>query len=165
MEKHEHFKLAAGVATLFITITSIFSLISKLITCMLVSEDLQRALSLFLKNNYLWLIVVVIIIFLLITYLKKYNLNSLPALISNETIRLTAGLLIALEGIIHLSNLISIYFISLKSYNLTKQLMDTITNEVLKKPLISNGISIFIFLCQIFIGIYLVKFYKEKIKN
>ena len=165
MEKHEHLKIAYGTALLFVTVISIFSFLTKLITSMIFSEDLYSALSLFLKDIPFWLIVTAITIFLLITYLKKFNLKNLQALISNETIRLTAGLLITLEGIINLSNLIPLYYVSIKSYNQTKQLTNSTAIEIFRRPLISNGITIFFILCQVLTGIYLLKFYKNKIEN
>ena len=165
MEKHEHLKIASGTALLFVTVISIFSFLTKLITSMIFSEDIYSALSLFLKDIPFWLIVTAITIFLLITYLKKYNLNNVQALITNETIRLTSGLLITLEGIINLSNLIPIYYVNIKSYNQTKQLANSAAIELFRKPLISNGITIFFILCQVLTGIYLLKFYKNKIEN
>jgi len=90
-------------------------------------------------------------------YIKKIN-----SIIGNSIIRVTAGVLITLEGIISLSSLLPFNLMSTKSVIQASQVIGQNRQVILTKVVISNVISVVIILCQILIGVYLVKFYKNK---
>jgi hypothetical protein len=163
MERHEQINTVLGSALLFTVITSIGSLPSRLSTLILTNGRLIGGPNSFVNNNILWIIVVAIIIILLIAYIKKSNETSCLHVLQNENIRLTTGVLVAIDGLVNLSSLLPTYIIIIQSLlKIPHYVGDGM--EVLSSKIITvDVITVAIILLQIFFGIYLVKCYKKKI--
>lgn len=165
MEKHGDIITVLSVALLYTIITSIFSLVDRIVTAMLLQGSFDKRIDSFFQRNTLWIIVTAGIIVILTLYIKKLNQEVHYSMISNPIIRITVGTLAALEGILSLSSLLPINIMSIRSNIQVSKYIDYVgqNNQVaLTKVYISNVISVVIILCQIFTGVYLAKFYKSK---
>lgn len=157
MEKNEQMKTVLGIALLYTIITGAFSFINRLM--------FDANLRIFLNRDALWLVTVAVIIFILITNIKKLNQGIYFNVLNDSTTRVAAGILVILEAIIVLSSSLPMWTISMisviKSSKMVQQ-NDTMTIIIV---LFTNIIQIVILLCQIFVGVYLLKFYKSKTKG
>lgn len=162
MEHNEKLKITIGVSLLFIIITSAFSLVSRLVAPIVMKGMMAYNLQSFLFKNIIWLIIAAAIIIILTSCTKKLGIQSYSDLIKDTLIRKTTGFLIMLEGLIDLSNLIPTCVSSIISSTQASHLMGANTNGITARIITSDIISIIIILCQIFLGIWLIKLYKEK---
>ncbi|WP_411676205.1 hypothetical protein [Caproicibacter sp.] len=161
MEKQERVKAILGISLLYIIVTSIFSLINKICSILISQNVAGVKIRSFLYGNLLWVMTAAIIIIALILYLKKLN-EGLHSLLENSLIRITAGLLVALEGIIRLSIAIPLYVASIQSAIQTSHMMQQSMQRMLTEVISLDVVSVLIFICQIFAGFYLIKFHKNK---
>lgn len=162
MNEHKEIKTSLEIALLFIIITSIFSLPSKLSTLILNNGGFKNGIHIFIRHNILWIIVVSITIILLKTYIKKSNKTGYLNLLQNKNVSLTTGILVALQGLINLSNLLPTYIMSIQSsFQLPNSFQSNI-KLIREKIIIIDVISIAMILCQIFFGVYLAKYHKRK---
>lgn len=163
MERNEEIKTIMGIALLYTMITSISLLLSRL-TIFISQDHLEKTIDLFLQRYALWIIVVIGTIVILNVYSKKLNQKSYSNILENRVVRLTTGVLVSLDGLINLSSLLPLYTMNVKSsIQLSNETRVTI-EAMVTKLLMSNLLSLVIILCQIFVGIYLVKYYKKKTK-
>lgn len=164
MEKHEQINTVLGIALLFTIITSIFSLPKSFITLILLTNGgLKNAINIFIQNNILFIIVMVLIIISLIVYIKKSNEIGYLVILRNENVRLITGVLVALQGVMELSSLLPTYIMTIQPLlKMPHSPGDNI--EVLSRRIITvDVVSVAIILCQVFVGVYLAKYYKKKI--
>lgn len=157
MEKHGEFKTILGIALLYTIITSILSFISRLSAIII-----DKRFNLFLQENALFIVVTAVIIIILFTYLKKLNQGTPFNIMNDSTVRVTAGMLVAIDGIITLSRALPNIIMSIKSNIQVSQTSGEYGQMILTKASIVTVISIVIILFQILFGIYLAKFYKSK---
>lgn len=166
MEKNGDVKTVLSVALLYTIITSIFSFINRIATAILLQRNFDKRNDSFFQRNTLWIIVTAGIIIILTIYIKKSNQEAHYSMISNPIIRITAGTLAALEGILSLSSSLPINIMSIRSDIQASKLLEQngqiALTKVIMLNVISNVISVVIILCQIFTGVYLAKFYKNK---
>lgn len=161
MEKHEEVKNILGITLLYTIVTGILSFLSRL-NVFLTRDNFGKVANLFLRRNGLWIIVVAGIIIILSVYTKKLNQKFFSDILQNRSIRLIAGVLIALEGLINLSSLLPICIMSVRSSIQVSQQLGESMEGIITKTILSNVISVVVILFQILVGIYLVKFYKKK---
>jgi hypothetical protein len=160
MEKHGHVNAILWIALLFTVITSVVSLINRL--SVLILSHGEIVLSNFIKMNILWIIVVVAIIITLVLNIKNSEQPGFLDILQNENIRITTGILVALQGLISLSNALPNYIMSIQTLYRYK-LPPSVDLEILiRKPIIIDVISLVIILCQISLGVYLAKCYKKR---
>ena len=154
MDKNEQMKTVLGIALLYTIITGAFSFITKLM--------FDANLRIFLNRDALWLVTVAVIIIILTTNIKKLNQGIYFNVLNDSTIRIAAGILVILQAIIILSSYLPMWttgiISTIQSLKMTQQ-NDLMT---LKIELFTDIIQIVIQLCQIFVGVYLLKFYKNK---
>jgi hypothetical protein len=161
MEKHEEVKTILGIALLYTIVTSILSFLSRL-NAFLMQDGFEKATNLFLQRNALWIIVVTGVIIILSVYTKKLKQKFYSDVLQNRIIRLTTGVLIALEGLINLSSILPICIMSVNLSIQVSQQAGESMEGIITKSIMSNAISVIIIIFQILIGIYLVKFYEKK---
>lgn len=163
MEHNEKLKITViGVSLLFIIMTSALSLIGLLLAPIILKGVMTYNFQSFLLKNILWIITAGAIIIILTSYAKKLGMQGYSDLIKNTVIRKTAGLLIMLEGLIDLSNTIPASISSITSSTRSAQLMGRNGGEMAARVVTSNILYIAIILLQIFLGVWLIKLYKEK---
>ncbi|MFL0245551.1 hypothetical protein [Candidatus Clostridium stratigraminis] len=163
MDRHEQMNTVLGSALLFTVITSICSLPSRLSTLILTNGRLIGGPNSFVENNILWIVVVAIIIFLLIVYIKRSNETRCLRLLQNENIRLTTGILVAIDGLINLSSLLPTYIMIIQSLLKIPHYAGGGMEALSSKIITVDIITVAIILLQIFFGIYLVKCNKKKL--
>lgn len=157
MEKQEKIKTILGIALLYTIITSIFSFINRLSAIII-----DKRYNLFLQENALFIVVAAVIIIILFMYLKKLNKGAPFSIIGDSTVRVTAGILVAIDGIITLSSTLPFKIMSIHSAIQSSIFMGQSWQSMFIKYLIEITISIVFILLQILVGIYLAKFYKRK---
>ena len=157
MEKQEKIKTILGIALLYTIITSILSFIDRLSAIII-----DKRFNLFLQENALFIVVAVVIIIILFTYLKKLNQGAPFSIIGDSTVRVTAGILVAIDGIITLSRALPNIIMSIKNNIQVSQASGEYGQMILINGSIVTVISVVIILFQILVGIYLAKFYKSK---
>lgn len=162
MEKQERVKVILGISLLYIIITSVFSFIVRLCSSIISQNDINVKARYFLQSNLLWMIIVAVIIIALALYLKKLNEGSHYSLLGNSLIRVTAGLLVVLGGIISLSSTVPLYVASIQSAIQSSLMMQQSMPRMVTEVIISNAVSVLVFLCQILVGIFFIRFYKDK---
>lgn len=163
MEKHDKINYSLGTALLLTIITSIFSLPSRLSTLIVRNDGFINRINIFIKYNILWIIVVSVIIVSLSIYIKKSNERGYLDIFQNENIRLITGILVSLDGLINLSKLLPSYIMSIQASLKIPSFAEANIELVSTKIIISDIISVTAFLCEIFFGVYLAKYYKKKI--
>lgn len=157
MEKNEQINTVLGSALLFTIITSTFSLPNKLSTLILTKSGFNT----FINRDCLWLMVVLVIIIGLIMYIKKSNQKGL-AILQNENIRLTTGVLVALQGLIELSSSLPMYIGSIQA---SLQIPHSVGKDIevmSSKTILIDIISVVVIICQILYGVYFTKYYKKR---
>lgn len=157
MEKQEKIKTILGIALLYTIITSIFSFINRLSAIII-----DKRYNLFLQENALFIVVAAVIIIILFMYLKKLNKGAPFSIIGDSTVRVTAGILVAIDGIITLSMALTNIIMSIKNNIQVSQASGEYGQIIFTKASIVTVISIVTVLFQILVGIYLAKFYKSK---
>jgi hypothetical protein len=163
MEHNENFKTTVvGVSLLFVIITSALSLVDLLLASIIFKGVMTYNFQSFLLKNILWIITAGAIIIVLTSYAKKLGIQYYSDLIKDTVIRKTTGLLIMLEGLIDLSNTIPASISSITSSTRSAQLIGRKGGEMAARVVTSNILYIAIILLQIFLGIWLIKLYKEK---
>jgi Na+-transporting NADH:ubiquinone oxidoreductase subunit NqrE len=163
MEKRGEVKTILGIALLYTIITSIFSFINRWLTEIMFSKNsFNIKINLFLQENFLWIIVTAAIIIILNMYIKKLNQGEAFSIIGDSTVRAAAGILVAIDGIITLSNSLPLYIIRIHSAIQSSLFMGRNLQNMLSIAITESVISIVAILLQILTGIYLAKFYKSK---
>jgi hypothetical protein len=163
LEHNENFKTTVvGVSLLFVIITSALSLVDLLLAPIIFKGVMTYNFQSFLLKNILWIITAGAIIIVLTSYAKKLGIQYYSDLIKDTVIRKTTGLLIMLEGLIDLSNTIPASISSITSSTRSAQLIGRKGGEMAARVVTSNILYIAIILLQIFLGIWLIKLYKEK---
>jgi hypothetical protein len=155
----KHFKKKAAnttlwIALLFTVITSIFSLLTRISTIILNSLGVKGQIP--LANNTLWIIVVAMIIALLTLKVKKSNQTGHLDMLEKENICLATGILVAVQGLIGLLSSLPGYVLLLLTFSKTPGM-----GELIRMTTIRASISVVIILFQIFLGVYLAKYYKK----
>lgn len=161
MEKQEQIKTILGISLLYVMITSVFSLINKLCSLMLSQNNFGVKIRFFLQDSLLWIVVAAAIIITFILYLKKLNQGAYFDLFRDSFVRVTAGTLAVIDGIIHLSVMLPLYVTSIQSAIQSSQLVQQSMQRMLTEMILSDVISVFLFLCQVLVGIYLIKFHSK----
>jgi hypothetical protein len=162
MGKQEQIKTILGISLLYTIITSIFSFLNKLNTAIFSQDDLDVKIRFFLQDYLLWMVIVAAIIIVLIMYAKRLNQGVSFDVLSDSLVRITASTLVILDGIIHLSGIIPLYVMSVQSTIQASHMMQQNLQRMLTQVIVSDVISVLLILCQVFVGIYLIRFYKIK---
>jgi hypothetical protein len=153
MVQKEQINLSLGVALLFTAVTGIFTLFTKLVSFAL----LHNGVGAYLRINLLWVIVVIVIVAVLTSQLKKLNQKNYFHALKNETITITAGILIVLQGLLALANTLPSYIMSIQtSLQVSHSIANSISN-INRNVIAVDIISIVITLLQILYGIYMAK--------
>lgn len=162
MEKQERVKAILGISLLYIIVTSIFSFINKVCTFMFSQNDFSVKIRSFLQSYALWIVVVVAVIIILSLWLKKLNQGIHFNLLDDLFIRTATGALLIVGGIVSLAGTLPIYATSIQAAIQTSRMIQTDGQRILREVIVSDVISVLAFLCQVFLGIYLIKSHKEK---
>lgn len=162
MEKQERIKTILGICLLFVLITGLFSLIQKISSFFLTTNAIPVKASSFLLNDLPWIAVIAAIIIFLSLLLKKLNGGIRLRLLKDPLIRVAAGTLAILDGILNLSNAVPVYVSSIQNTIQASQMMGPSMQNMATKFIVYDVASIFLFVCQIAVGIFLIKFYHEK---
>lgn len=162
MEKHKEFETALAISILYVAITSIFSLLTKVITVFVTGASLGKRIELFLFQNILWIIAVIVVIVTLRLYLRRNHQKNISDILKNPTTRLATGMLVALDGLINLSGLLPVYINSIMSSTQSSRQMGKIAESIIKRIVIGDVASILIILCQVIFGFCLVRPYLMK---
>lgn len=159
----EEINQASKITLVFAVITSIFTLLGKLSTFVSTGENKVSIeyIEHFFQINIAWLIIVILTILGLCIYIKRADGKFNLIFIHNPMIRLTSGLLIIFEGIINLSNKVSVLLFNIQTFLQTASSFGENSNEIIRVALTSNVIPILTNLLQILFGLYLV-LYKRK---
>jgi hypothetical protein len=122
----------------------------------------KDSIEYFIKANMLWFVAVILIILGLCIYIIKADGTFNLVFIHNPMIRLTSGLLIILEGIINLSNKVSVLLLNIQTFHQSKSLLlGEEVDGIIRNTLISSIIPILINLLQILAGLYFVLYQKK----
>ena len=146
---------ALKILLVFTVVTSIFSLLQKLIPVIFVRFNSNENKNL-MEVNLIWFIVMLLIIVGLCMYIAKLDGKFNLAFIHDPMIRLTSGLLIMFEGIFNLSTTIPTAFLNIISFH---QFTSEIANamSISRKTLLAlYVIPSLIILLQLLLGLYLV---------
>ncbi len=162
MEKQERIKTILGICLLSVLITGIFSLIQKISSFFLTANVVTVKASSFLQDDLPWVAVIAAVIIILCLLLKKLNGGIRFHLLKDPLIRVTAGILAILDGILNLSDTVPVYAASIQSAIQTSQMMGASMQRIVQEVIVTAAVSVFISICQIAIGVYLAKFYHEK---
>ncbi len=148
-------KIISGVVFLYTVIIFVFSLPGRLSVLLVTEGSIKKGLAAFLHSSTLWVIILAVAIFVLNIYVKKYNQHGYFELIENSVIRITSGMLVALDGIVSLSSALPTQISSVHSL-----LKISYQFERNVQPLVYKYI--FVSFAQIILGIYLARYYKRK---
>ena len=166
MKKQEEIKTILDIALLYTVITSIFSLLNKLSTLIVPQGTFVERIRLFLQRNTLWIIVVITVIIILSIYIKKSNQKVSTNIADNSIVGLVTGAFVVLEGLFNLSSSLPLNILSVESFIQASQYIDVSLDgsveRMILQAVISNALSVVIILCQIILGIYLIKVYKKR---
>lgn len=164
MEKHEEVRILLGVTLLYTIITGLFSLLSRITEFITeIRVDLKTAVSLYIEKNSLWVIVIAAIIVILIMCGKKADQNFYYDILHDTFIRLMAGVLVTLNGIIDLSSSLLSNIVNIQaSLKILQQFESGMEKRILISNITVDIIYILIILCQILFGAYLIKHRKIK---
>lgn len=157
MEKHEQLNKTVGIALLFTTITSIFSLLNRLAALIVTSRD---SVGNYFKSNILWFAVVAAIISILAAYYKKSNEKGFLYILQNEDIRITTGVLISIQGLISLAGTLPAHINTLQFLLKTMNIPMNVTNG---RTITTMVVSVILIICQVLLGVYLARFFKSKV--
>lgn len=161
MEKRERIKSILGICLLYIIVTSIFFFINKACSIIIFQGAPDFKIHSFLQGNALWIVAVATIIVVLTLYLKKLNQGTYFSLLGNSFVRVTAGALAMFDGIIHLASTIPLYVTSIQSSIQSSQMVQQNMQRALTGVIITDVISVFLLLCQVFAGIFLIRFHHK----
>jgi hypothetical protein len=163
MEKYEEAKIVSGIAIVYIITTSVFSFLNKLSLLIIKDDSSNIGFKTFFSSSILWIIVVAGIIIALTIYANKYNQKVCLNILDNTIVRSSAGILISIEGLVNLSSSLPIRISGINSAIQVSQQVGQTVQGIIAQSIVSNTVAIAISICQILFGVYLVKFYKEKI--
>lgn len=162
MEKQDRTKTILGICLLSVLITGTVSLIQKIGSFFLSSNAAVVKASSFWQEDLLWIAAIAAIIIFLSLLLKKLNGGIRFRLLGDPLIRVTGGLLAILDGILNLSDSVPVYVSSIQNTIQTSQMMGASMHRMATEFIVYDVVSILLFVCQIAVGIYLAKFYREK---
>lgn len=162
MEKRKELETAIEISIAFVAITSIFSLLIRIITCAVTGASLGKKIELFVFRNTLWILVVIVVIVSLRLFLSRSNQQNISDILKNPTIRLATGILLALDGLINLSSSLPIYMNSIMSSTQSARQMGNLAESIIRRIVIGDVASILIILCQIIFGFYFMRPYLIK---
>jgi hypothetical protein len=162
MEKQEKVEIVLGISIMYLIITSIFSILSRIGSYLFIGANVKHSIQIFFNRNALWIIVVVIVIAGLASYMKKTGLKVSFKIMNNSVVRITTGLLITITGFVNLATTLPVTYASINSVVITLRLGGSIPGNNAERAIISNVIVIILLLGQIVYGIYLIKYYKPK---
>ncbi|MBP1754929.1 MAG: hypothetical protein H6Q59_1327 [Firmicutes bacterium] len=156
---------ASKIALIFTTITGIFTLLGKLITILPLLDDInsRRNYNNFFKVNSVWLIILLLIIICLCLYIRVFDGEFNLTFICNPMIRITAGLLIIIEGIFGLSTKVPTLIVNIQTFHQAVLMVGDKLDDMISKSLTFDALEILLFLLQTVVGLILV-LYKKKNK-
>lgn len=157
---------ASKIALIFVAITGIFALLGKLISLLPLLDDInsRRNYNNFFKVNSVWLIVLLLIIICLCIYIRVYDGEFKLTFLCNPMIRMTAGLLIIIEGIIGLSMKVPTLIVNIQTFHQAVLMVGDKLDDMISKSLTVDALEILLVLLQTVVGLILV-LYKMKIKE
>jgi hypothetical protein len=154
-----------GIALLYTAITSIFVLLQKINTAIFANETTR--LYWFLRRNSLWIITIAVIAFLNSIKLKESGQKLHSILEENPIIGSATGVLVVLKSISDLANTVPASIISIQSvFDAIKYIdvfLDGTKERMIFKAFLTNSLSIAIILCQIAVGISLMKIFQKRL--
>lgn len=146
---------ALKILLVFTVVTSIFSLLQKLVPVLFI-RIYGNEISKFVEVNLIWFIVMILIIVGLCMYIVKADGKFNLAFLHDPMIRLTSGLLILFEGIFSLSISIPTAFSNIISFQKFSSEFASAMRMSRKTLLASYVIPSVIILLQVLLGLYLV---------
>lgn len=155
MSNSKEINQALKVTLVFAVITSVFNVLGKIGTLIPVGDN-KINIAHFLKVNMTWFIIAILIIIMLFVYIIKADGKFNLIFIYDPAIRLTSGFLIIFEGIINLSNKISVFILNIQSFHQTTSFLGENADEIVSSTLTLNIIQIIIYLFQIMFGLFFV---------
>lgn len=162
MGKQERIKTILGICLLSVLITGIFSLIQKISSFFLNANAVAVKASSFLLDDLPWIAVIAAIIIFLSLLLKKMNGGIRFRLLRDPLIRVTAGMLAILDGILNLSETAPVYVASIQNTIQASHMMGPSMQRFVQEVIVTAAVSVFLSISQILAGLYLAKFYQEK---
>lgn len=145
---------ALKITLVFVVISSTFTLLEKLSEFVPIGNN-NVNMDHFLKVNMLWFISVILIIIGICFYIKKADGKFNHFYIDNPIVRLTSGLLIIFDGIINLTNKVSVLHFNIQTFHQASSLIEN-ADKIIRNALISSTIPVLIYLLQILFGLYFV---------
>ena len=161
MEKQGRLKTVLGIGLLYVMVTSIFSLINKLCSFVLSQNAAGVKIRYFLQDSFLWAAVVAAILVVLILSLKRLDPGAFHPF-RDPLIRVTAGTLILLDGIIDLAGTVPVYVTSIRSAIQSSQMIQQNVQGMLHEMIVSDAAAVLLILCQIVAGICLIRSRKDE---
>ncbi|KPU45933.1 hypothetical protein OXPF_04010 [Oxobacter pfennigii] len=166
MENRKQVNIILSIAYLFTVITCIFLFISRSMeniyySVYLGQDRIGNAIKAFLFSNIIMIIAASIITIILRVKIKKSNQIDYFDIKEKEQIHLITGILVVIQGLTNLSYLLP-SFITRALGLIKSQPQDVRNILMLRNAIIGDSISVIIILCQLFLGIYLVKYIKKK---
>lgn len=154
---------AIGALLLYTVISSVFTLISKLVNVFFMNNGFEY----FAEMDLTWVIMAAVLIVIMSLYIKK-NKTKYRDLFKNPMLLFIVGLILIIEGVLSLSNSISMDIISTRSAIAALNSMgsaESTSKLVVVKMLVSFAISIIITLLQIITGIIILSFGNKEARN
>lgn len=164
MSINKEINQALKVTLVFAVITSVFNVLGKIGTLIPVGDN-KINIAHFLKVNMTWFIIAILIIIMLFVYIIKADGKFNLIFIYDPAIRLTSGFLIIFEGIINLSNKISVFILNIQSFHQTTSFLGENADEIVSSTLTLNIIQIIIYLFQIMFGLFFVLYKRQGSKK
>lgn len=161
MGKDKQLEAALTISFLFVVITSIFSLSTRIISCIVIRTSLAKKIELFLFQNVLWILVVTGVIVVLRLFLIRTNHQNIGDILKDPVISLTTGLLVALDGLINLSRVLPEYVTSIMSSTQSARQMGNLAGSIIRRIVIGDAAAVFIILGQVIFGVYFMREYQK----
>lgn len=168
MERQKKITTVLAMTLLYTAIISIFTLLQNIKTTFFFQGIINNKVFWFFQQNTLWIVVIAAIIFGLNLCIRKSNQKMGTIMANNPIVYLTTGLLVVLDGISSLASSLPHNILSVMSVMKTTQDIDVSLNgnaeRMILQTVITNALSIVIILCQIILGLCLIKTYKKRMK-
>lgn len=164
MSINKEINQALKVTLVFAVITSAFNVLGKIGTLIPIGDN-KINIAHFLKVNMTWFFIAMLIIIMLYIYIKRADGKFNLIFIYDPAIRLTSGFLIIFEGIINLSNKISVFILNIQSFHQTTSFLGENADEIVSSTLTLNIIQIVINLLQIMVGLFFVLYKRQGSKK
>lgn len=150
MKLSKDIKQASKIALMFVIVTSIFSLLDRLQDLVPIGDE-SIGFKNFFKLNIGWLAVIILMIIGLCILIHKQDGKINMTLINEPAIRVVAGILISLDGLIKLSDKISVFLINT---NMLNRVTSIAGEKIAGDILVSDLIPIIAYVLQIATGLY-----------